>query len=148
MEHDAQAVANSLIVRSLKDGNPLTPLQIIKLVYFCHGWMLGLYGRGLIRQQIQAWRYGPVIADVYHALKRYRDNPVRDHIDVPTEEFDELESDVIGQVYEKYGGLNGITLSRLTHAPGTPWDQVWSQEEKNSVIPNILIQEHYASMAG
>lgn len=148
MKHDARAVANTLIDRSLEDGNPLTPLQIIKLVYFCHGWMLGLYNRPLINQEVQAWRYGPVVADVYRGLREYGDNPVLGPMPAPREEFDDMESDLIRQVYEKYGGLNGITLSRLTHAPGTPWDQVWSIEKSNSVIPDGLMHEHYANMAG
>ena len=50
MKHDARAVANSLIEKSQEEGNLLTPLQIIKLVYFCHGWMLALYKRPLIKQ--------------------------------------------------------------------------------------------------
>ena len=71
MKHDARSVANSLIEKSIEAGSCLTPLEIIKLVYFCHGWMLGLYRRPLIKQNVQAWRYGPVVADVYHCLKQH-----------------------------------------------------------------------------
>ena len=38
-------------------------MQVLKLVYYCHAWMLGLYGRPLIRQPIEAWRYGPVVPE-------------------------------------------------------------------------------------
>ena len=148
MTHDARAIANSLIEKARHNDAPLTPLQIIKLVYFCHGWMLGLYGRKLIRQPVQAWRYGPVVAEVYHGLKEYGGEPVETEMDVSKEEFDEFEADLINQVHEKYGPLTGIKLSQLTHAPGTPWHEVWHREGKNSIIPNRLIQEHYAEKAG
>lgn len=147
MAHDARAVANVLIDRSLQDEKPLTPLQIIKLVYFCHGWMLGLYGRPLVSQSVEAWQYGPVIADVYRQLRRWRDNPVKRRLRVSSESFDAQEEDIIRQVYEKYGVLDGIRLSQLTHAPGTPWAHVWFKAGKNSVVPNNMIKEHYAELA-
>ena len=146
MNYDARAVANSLIEKA--GGNPLTPLQIIKLVYFCHGWMLGLYGRPLIKQEVRAWLYGPVVADVYHGLKDHGGVPVATKMNVPNEQFDEFAADLINQVHTKYGGLSGIVLSGLTHAPGTPWHTIWHRNGKNSVIPNDLIQEHYAEKSG
>ena len=143
MEHDARTVANNLIEMSGK--GPLAPLQIIKLA--CHGWMLGLYGRPLVKQRVKAWMYGPVIPDVYRALKTYRANPVTSRIRIPPEEFDERESDLIKQVHEQYGILTGVQLSRLTHAPETPWHEVWYGSGRNSTIPNRLIQNHYRELA-
>ncbi len=54
--YDARNVANQLIDRSIRDGNSLTPLQIIKLVYFCHSWMLGFHGVPLVTQRVEAWK--------------------------------------------------------------------------------------------
>lgn len=146
MKHDSRAVANRIIRLAIGGSQPLTPLQIIKLVYFCHGWMLAFYGRSLFRDYVQAWKYGPVVPNVYHALKHYGGDPVTREIPFPDEQFDDDEEDLIGQVYDVYGHLHGIRLSQLTHAPGTPWDVIWSQTGSNSVIPNELIQEHYAGM--
>ena len=145
MAHDAMALANRLIDQS---EHPLTPMQIIKLVYICHGWMLGLYKRPLIRQPVEAWRYGPVVSDVYQGFKRYGG----EHIREPTgfnaeEEFDEYEEDLYRQVVEKYGDLSGIALSSITHATGTPWHIVWHRNGQNAVIPNDLIQEYYTQKA-
>ena len=147
MSHDARAVANSLIKRACDDSSPLTPLQIVKLVYFCHGWMLGLYKRPLIKQHIQAWLYGPVVVHVYRSLKRYGGEPVEVEIKVSKENFDEQEEDLIAQVYLEYGSLTGIELSKLTHALGTPWYKVWHENGRNAIIPNSLIQKHYAEKA-
>src|SRR5713226_3390078 len=67
----SRVVANELIRLASEDGKSLTPLQIIKLTYIAHGWMLGLYQRPLVVDQIEAWKYGPVIPDLYHAMKDY-----------------------------------------------------------------------------
>ncbi len=31
-------------------------MQLIKLVYLCHGWTMGLYSRPLI-ENVEAWQY-------------------------------------------------------------------------------------------
>ena len=150
--HDARAIANALISRGIDSGTPRDPLQIIKLTYLCHGWMLGLYHRPMSKQDVEAWRYGPVIPVVYHGVKRYGRNPVRSLIRGPfirvvDAEFDELEDDLIDQVLDVYGGFSGIDLSMMTHARGTPWYAVWNREGKNAVIPNSMIEEHFATAA-
>ena len=143
---DSRSVANDIVAKGIESGNPLTPLQVVKLVYLSHGWMLGLYRKPLIRHDVLAWRYGPVVAEVYRGVRKYRGEPVTEKIYAPeTEVFDDIESDLLRQVYQKYGHLSGVQLSRLTHAENTPWHTVWSLRGKNSVIPNNLIMEHHAA---
>lgn len=146
-KHNALSVANLLISKGVEQENCLTPLQVIKLTYFCQGWMLGLYGRPLFRQAIEAWRYGPVVADVYYALKHYGKDSVRCVIPGVTEaNLDELESDIVDQVYDCYGNMGGWELSRLTHMMGTPWD-TFNPQGGQTEIPNGEIEKYYASIA-
>jgi uncharacterized phage-associated protein len=147
MPHNAIAVANRLIDLAEEDGNQLTNLQVIKLVYFCHAWMLGLYERPLIEQPIEAWRFGPVIRDVYQSFKNHRGEPIQAKAGVPAANFDDKEEDLIRQVYRKYGYLSGIRLSELTHEEGTPWHKVWRRNGQDSIIPRSLMQEYYSKQA-
>ena len=147
MPHDARAVANQLLQLAEEDGNQLTVMQVLKLVYFCHAWMLALYGRPLIEQPIEAWRYGPVIPDVYLSFKEYRGGPITSRAHVKDYDFDDEESHIIKEVYQKYGFLSGIRLSQLTHASDTPWDQVWGANRQNSIIPNLLTKQYYSRKA-
>ena len=146
--HDSRSIANRLIERACGKDSPFTPLQVIKLVYFCHGWMLGLYERPLLGHPVMAWRYGPVVAQVYDSLRQYGGNPVSQPIPY-VEHFhgDQQEEDILSQVYLKYGKLDGILLSRLTHATGTPWHHIWNAGGHGAIIPDSLIQQHYALLA-
>lgn len=147
MSHDARSVANALIGWAFENQRPYTPMQIIKLVYVCHGWMLGLYRRPLILQPVEAWRYGPVISVVYQGVKQFGGSYVTGKIEAQAGDFNEIERDLIEQVCAKYSHLSGIALSRLTHSAGTPWHTVWHKAGKNSIIPIDLIEEHYAQKA-
>ena len=145
--HDARSVANALIRLGVEKTKLRDPLQLIKLTYLCHGWMLGLYQRPLSAQPVEAWRHGPVIPDVYHGLKRYGNRPINVLQDFPESDFDDLEDDLINQVFDVYSDFTGIQLSQLTHARGTPWHQTWYRTGRNSIIPDDLIEKHFAALA-
>lgn len=146
--HDSRTVANRFLELARQAGVFLTPMQLLKLVYIAHGWMLGLYGRPLIRDEVQAWRYGPVIPRLYNAAREYRAGPVTRQLRAAADHpLDEFEDDIIGQVYNLYGKKSGIALSRLTHAEDTPWALSYEPGEFGTPIPQDLIQEHYQQLA-
>ena len=146
MSHDARDVANAMIRRGIEDGNPFTPLQVIKLTYLCQAWMLGMFRIRMFYQEVEAWQYGPVIADVYHAVKKYGDRPVRKSIRRGEVDFDLDKRHILNQVYKVYGGWTGFKLSQLTHAPGSPWYETKQANPlgRNVVIEEDLIRNYYA----
>jgi uncharacterized phage-associated protein len=150
MSNSANAVANEFIrLAKEDDSRAFTPLQLIKLVYIAHGWMLGIYQRPLIRERVEAWKYGPVIPSLYHSLKRYGadfvSGPLYLHRKNP--EFDDEQKELIAEIFRAYGRLTGIELSTLTHQQGTPWSDTWIPGSQGRVIPNDLIAEHYKRLA-
>lgn len=146
MSHDARAVANEMIQKGIEDGNPLTPLQIIKLTYLCQAWMLGMFKKSMFFQDVEAWQYGPVIADVYHSVKKSGDRPVKKPVRAQPADFDADAQHILDQVYKMYGGWTGFKLSQLTHMPGSPWYQTKQENPlgRNAVIPELLVREYYA----
>jgi len=144
--------ASTLIARRLlslaeADQRPKTPLEIVKLTYLCHGWHLTLTGKPLVSENAEAWQYGPVYPELYHAVKHYRASPV---LDVPKSgveffgdrEIDATANQVIQNVFSAYKSFNGVQLSALTHQKGTPWDQTWDGS-RNKTIPDELIKKHF-----
>lgn len=144
----AATVANRFLALARERGSTLTPMQLLKLVYIAHGWMLGLYRRPLISDEIQAWQYGPVIPRLYNAIRSYRSQPVTGSIpNGDSEKLDAQEDNIVQQVYGIYGQMSGPALSRLTHAPDTPWDLTYKPGEFGLVISNDIIEDHYARLA-
>lgn len=147
MSHSALAVADYLIQRQREQGRTLTPMQLIKLVYICHGWNLGVNKEPLISEPVQAWAYGPVIRRLYDAVKQYGSNPVVEvGVDRPLKLSDD-EKKLIDWVSDYYGKFSGIRLSQMTHMPNTPWEITKRQHGLNGIISNDLIEEFYTRQA-
>lgn len=148
--YDVLTVADTILKIAKARGKVLTPMQLVKLTYIAHGWSLALRNKDLFRNRIEAWQYGPVIPDLYHATKMYGRNPIPPHA-VGDAEHIRVDGDdmaFLTDVFGKYGHLDGITLSYLTHQAGTPWTQVYSRGVRNAEIPDDLICQHYRELAG
>jgi uncharacterized phage-associated protein len=128
-------------------GIPLTPMQLVKLTYISHGFSLGLSGEPLIRDSVEAWKYGPVVPPLYKSVKRFGNGYIQGLIERPIwargEELSNDDRQLLQDVFEKYGRLTGIQLSYLTHRTGTPWHRTYRPDGWSDNIPNDLIQAHY-----
>jgi len=156
--YSALAVANYFIDLATKQGHSLSPMKVQKLIYFAHGWHLAITEKPLISEQIQAWKYGPVIQSVYHEFKQFGvgriEGKAMDFIGLKFDEpnIDSDDSDVrelLDEIYKNYGRLNAIQLSNLTHLPGTPWDKAWSEHDgmMSVAIDNEEIKSFFVSKA-
>lgn len=144
--YDARAVSNEFVKLAADDDNSLTPMQALKLVYIAHGYSLGYRSTPLIKNRIEAWRYGPVIPDLYQSIKHFRSSPVEEVMLSDGCEISDDDKDFLKAVYGAYGKFNGIKLSEMTHRDGTPWDQVYQPLIFGKRISNDLIEDHYKKL--
>lgn len=144
MSRDARAVAQQILNECRAAGDPaVTPMQLLKLVYIAHGYMLAKHGVPLINESVEAWQYGPVVRSVYQAVRDFRSSPVTHVPCAPQVVFDQNEQAVMQEVARIYGRADGITLSTATHQPGTPWSVTWNNHGQNAVISNDMIEGFY-----
>lgn len=146
--YNYKQIANYFIGKSLEDDEPITPMKLQKLIYFAHGWYLALTGEPLLDNKIEAWKYGPVILDLYHELKSFGNMPITyPIIDFDGEEFltpKVEENDIrefLDKVWDVYSPYDAFKLSNATHIKNTPWDITWKKGKK--IIDNELIKSHF-----
>ena len=108
--------------------NFLTPMQVQKLLYFAQGYFLGCYGKPLFSDEIKAWRYGPVVPEVYNAYSAFGGKGIDVICSINPHEFNAEEIRTLEIVYEKYSQYSGIKLSQITHEPGSPWSETKRKE--------------------
>ncbi len=162
-----------LLKKAAEAGRGLTPLQINKLVYICHGWALGKLDRPLIDNrlgQIEAWKYGPVVRDIYYRLRRWKAEKVtydsfceefgsyglgkeraKDFLSEKLSELKENDPEVcklLDIVWYVYKDLTGGQLITITHKEETPWQKHVRYGMFRRVVPGIhipdsTIADHY-----
>jgi len=152
--YDSAEVANFFLRKAQKENVPISMLKIVKLCYVAHGFYLGLTGRPLIREQVQAWQYGPVIPSLYHEFKSFGRTAIdrlasvfslpKLAVTFPKIPKKDIENRaILSKVWESYKDCSGVSFINLTHAEGTPWKEHYRDGEKNIVIPNSSIELHY-----
>ncbi len=119
---------------------------------------MGLYQVPLIGEDVEAWKYGPVVPSVYYDFRQYGREPIQSQraafidgeLRIPSVNDEETQQ-LLDSVWNAYHGLNGLQLSDITHRPQTPWDITWNQRGgcnmRGAVIPRDVIQSHYEQLA-
>lgn len=146
MAYDARQVANWFIMRARRDGRVLTIMSILKLTYIAHGMHLAEKGEPLFRNEIQAWRYGPVIVDVYRASRK-QGMKISEILSGKPDIEGSAVIQLLEKVWNKYSNRTSSELSKLTHIPGGPWDLARKIGGWNAPIPDGLILQHYFAKA-
>lgn len=151
--YDSVTVANAFLRLARAAGKTITPMQLNKLVYIAYGFFAGNTGNPLIKDSIQAWKYGPVIPDLYHACKKYGrgvitdslQRSIWDRLTSESEHLDATAEEVVRKVYEAYGDLSGVQLSNITHQTNTPWQMTYDGTMYKE-IPHDLIEDYYKNL--
>lgn len=136
-------IGQSFIEKARADGRNFTPMQLLKLAYIAHGWMLGINATLLIGEFAEVWPYGPVYPLLYHRIKGYRNNGITADITAGADVVKLLSNreDIVKRTYDVYKDYSGPQLSSMTHEVGSPWYE--SKKQGLLYIPNEYIQSHY-----
>lgn len=142
--YDARAVANEVIRMAFAKSKPITNLEVLKLIYFAHGFMLALHECRLFWQFVIAWPHGPVVIDVYESLKIYGRDPITELIDMPG--LLPLEGDskeAVEMAFRVMGRYSASKMVGISHDSRGPWYYIWHTYGQNHIIPNDMIQEYF-----
>jgi len=142
MTYDARQIANWFVTRVKQDNKVLSVMSLLKLTYIAHGWRLEMTNGPLFQNKIQAWKYGPVIPDVYNSFRSQGVN-VQNPVSLVASDISNEDSAFLEQIYNIYGLMSAFQLSDLTHEVGGPWDIATKLGGSYADIPNELIKSHY-----
>lgn len=151
----ASLIADYIIANSKE---PTTSLQVIKTAYIAHGYSLAVLDKPLVKEDAQAWRYGPVFPSMYFALRDHEQRPIqsleycgtaRDGPEIGarrkfiSNQIDTKRRDILDATIEMYGQLSGNRLIAITHAKDTPWKKYYKPGSFHTVIPNEATRQYY-----
>ena len=138
-------IAKYFVELAQKENKGVDPMKLLKLTYIAQGYYLAFFNKSLFSNQIQAWKYGPVIPELYYVIKPfgYRNvNPVVLDLHAKNK-LSEEDKKFLQALWNKYKNVSGISLSELTHEKNTPWDKVFKPNFNNINIDESIIKEYY-----
>lgn len=142
--YDARQIAAWFVDRAQRDGRKLTIMQLLKLIYISHGWHLETTGGSpLIRNKIEAWKFGPVIPDVYNAYRGQGVTIDRAAPEYPPPHLTDHAAAILEYTYKAYGSMSAQQLSDLTHETGGPWETATTRFGYFAPITDDVILPHY-----
>tara|TARA_B110000503_G_scaffold97360_1_gene146180 strand:+ start:1647 stop:2273 length:627 start_codon:yes stop_codon:yes gene_type:complete len=130
----------SLASKSRKKG--ITNLKLQKLMYYAQSLHLALFDRLLFAERIEAWDYGPVLSDMYHEYKIYKNNPLP-FLEIDLSIYNSKLRQYLNTIYQNYGKHSAWELKKLTHIKNAPWDMVYEEKGFMIEIPLELMQQFY-----
>ena len=101
-------------------GDPITPLKLQKLIYYCQGFHLAAMGKPLFSDRIEAWDLGPVVRCVWDKYKGYGSSAIARPSAINLSAFRSDQIALMGEVYRVYGRFTAWRLSQMTHEE-RPW---------------------------
>jgi uncharacterized phage-associated protein len=119
-------------------GDSLSNLKLQKLVYYAQGFHLALHDEPLFRERIEAWAHGPVVPDLYHALKKFGAAAVTFDGEFNTDTFSATEKELLNEIYSVFGQFSASRLRNITHQE-PPWIETPSGHE----IPLDLMRTYF-----
>lgn len=162
MPYSAESIANAFIELAADEGKPLSNMKLQKLLYFAQGHSLSLRNEALITDEAQAWDYGPVYPEVYHAFKHFGSADIRKPLSHPFADLDGDDEDsdpwaapkdgkdraFLHAVWNAYSSKSAVQLSEMSHAPGGPWEQAREANPggRHVVIPKDSIAEYFKGL--
>jgi uncharacterized phage-associated protein len=146
MVYKASTIADWFLIRAASEGDALTQMKLQKLVYFAHGWNLGIFSQPLIVEPVEAWRWGPVIKSLYSRYAAYGSTGLPPPHKMQ-EEIDGGADALLNKVWNEYKKYSASELSAMTHNVDTPWSQTYQDVRPMRIIPTALIEQHYKKLA-
>ncbi len=133
-KYRAMDIANFYIRLANDLDDNVDNLKLNKLLFYSQAWSLVRLGRPLFEDKIQAWEYGPVVSDVYHAYKTCGKTPIQEPLYETDEKiFSSDELELLIDIYNNYGKYTSIALKNMTHVAGSPWDRVYVPQQNNEI---------------
>lgn len=130
------------VARYIIGALPVDNLKLQKLLYYSQAVHLVRTGNVLFSDEIQAWRYGPVVPNVYHM---YKTSGFETIVDPDSEDELDLSNNQlrsIDMVLAYYGEMSSIRLVNETHTED-PWKNVFKENEMGITITVESMLNYY-----
>ena len=121
-QYDAVEIARYVVKKCIADGHPISNLQLQKILYFIQKSFLKNKNRVAFKDDIEAWKFGPVIPKVYYRYSGFCSMPITLDLSEPVS-LDTEDGPIIDTIISDLREESPWRLVNLTHRPSGAWDK-------------------------
>lgn len=134
-QYTAHQIAHYIINKCIDLENPISNLQLQKILYFCQEKYVKETGTPLFDDLFEAWKYGPVVPEVYRSYSLWGGNCIDRKNDDPVLISKEVQAIINPVIIEKMVKPAWQLVSE-THVPDSPWYKIYDDGSGDGkVIP-------------
>ncbi|MET1754916.1 type II toxin-antitoxin system antitoxin SocA domain-containing protein [Novosphingobium sp. RD2P27] len=129
--YEIKGLANLLLDWSDQEKIQVTPMKLQKMLYFCHADYLCTFKRPLIRQQFEAWDFGPVEPSVFAEFRESSKSPIVGRAMqfsptlgrriLATIDLNPDDLEILRPFFDFYKHSSATKLSDMSHDRTGPW---------------------------
>ncbi len=105
-----------------EDTDYISNLKLQKLLFYAQSAFLAIKGCPLFEEEVEAWKHGPVIVNVYEKYKRYGASGITEYDSEIASRIkqDRETTKILEEVYDIFAEYSAWGLRNLTHSE-EPW---------------------------
>ncbi len=136
IHYNAQDIANYFLWKAQEENQELlSNMKLQKLVYYAQGLHLVLNNIPLFKDKIEAWTYGPVVPDLYHAYKHHEASGIPANPNFNPSSIDKDTRELLDEIFDVFGQFSAVRLMELAHS-----DQCWIDAGSRNEISHESMQ--------
>ena len=137
--YKAQEVAKYVVGECTRNGKPVDNMKLQKMLYFLWIDYYKHTGKKLFNDEIQAWKYGPVVPAVYWKYRTFIADPI---CLTESNAISQNDANILSPFIMAYNERNVGSLVSETHAKG-PWRTIYDDGKGMScTIPFEMIKNY------
>jgi len=121
----------------------ITNLKLQKVLYISQVAFLGKNNSLLLNGEFEAWDYGPVLPELYHKVKRFGANRIKDIFYNVEEIKNTEEASFLEEACKCLLNKQAFQLVEITHRTNGAWAKAYKRRHINPIIAEEDMSEEY-----
>ncbi|WP_051639529.1 Panacea domain-containing protein [Succinivibrio dextrinosolvens] len=137
-------LAGYVVQKCIDDSHPITNLQLQKILYFIQMQSIRQSeGKALImpEAEFQAWRFGPVISEVYYAYCFHLSFPIDSIESIDMDNVPKTVPNYVDPIVIKSRQARAWDLVAISHRDGGAWKKIYIENKKITIPPQCIEED-------
>lgn len=125
-------IARYIIITENQNDTPISNLRLQKLMYFVQASLVTAKRNLYFCNGMQAWKYGPVIPEIYKEYRFYGSQNIIEEIEYDDMKICTDDKEIIDSTLQFLRDLSTSHLIEISHKQD-PWIDSWRNEETKEI---------------